>query len=160
MAKKKLKKAAPKHLIDSAYVTFRKLEKVEVTLKGKKEEKDRLTVGLSFKEVPATIKKAFAKGKRGSDKIRELLKADPEYGSRSLFASAITDWVKGDIDVDKGDKVMAEVSTNVVDGRDGGDMVFFNLKNIELLDEVDEDNWEDDGENDSSSDSSSGEEHF
>lgn len=115
---------------------------------------DRVTYGVNFSDIPAELKKDFGKGKKGHAKVVEDLAKDEEYGSRSLFLSNTKKFIKGSgKKAEKGDSIAVEFAVNVTDK--GG--VFYNLRNIEIVEsEEDEDGWGDSdntGESVSSEDS-------
>ena len=140
MAKPRGKRGPKKtvHVLDSAYITFVKREE------SKRGEK--LTLGLSFKDIPSSLKKQFAKGKPGSEKAIELLKKNKEYETRSLFANNLVEYIKNEevLKLEKGDRVSVEF-TAAHSEYEGKDYIFFNLRDAELLsDEREEDNgWDD-----------------
>ena len=136
MAKKGKKKTV--HAIESAYVTFKKID-------NDKAGNEKLTLGLSFKEIPATVKRMFAKGKPGHEVVKEKLAAHPEYGSRSIFASNRTEWLNDDVlAVEKGDRVYVEVTAAVTEPSEKHprENLFWNLKTAEVLAEDNEDDFD------------------
>ena len=154
MATKSKGKKGPRktvHLLESAYVTFVKKEDTD---RG-----ERLTLGLSFKEIPATLKKQFGKGKEGHEVIVSKLKKNKEYETRSMFANNLIEYIKGEIEeIAKGDKVQVEFTASFVPAKgEWKDNVFFNIRNVELLGEENEDDGFDE---DTSSDDAGDEEAF
>lgn len=136
MAKTAQKSKTPTHLL-TGFCTYSKKSK-------SKSGSGLLNVGISFKELPSSLKNLYKAGSKQMKILQKSINYSKEYGTFSLFSLGVQGRFKGSPQITKGEKIEMSISVAQPKEDSGYDKATFFIQEINPVGSSD--GWNDDEE--------------